>query len=102
MSKSLRRTQRGALVACVAAALTFIGMSAPALAQERPPDACPNGYSTEQTVGFASSRQSGRSPSSREVDSGVVNVSRADGCTLLDVIWNAEPFATGSQFLNAV
>jgi uncharacterized repeat protein (TIGR01451 family) len=46
-------------------------------------DACPNGWSNEARV----------------LDSGVVNPERADGCTLLDAIWDAEPFASHAAFV---
>jgi uncharacterized repeat protein (TIGR01451 family) len=53
-------------------------------------DACTYGWSDEATVSFDG------------VDSGVVNPSRADGCTLLDLIWNAEPFANHREFQRTV
>jgi hypothetical protein len=33
------------------------------------------------------------------VDSGVLNVERLDGCTVLDKIWEAEPFASHDAFV---
>jgi uncharacterized repeat protein (TIGR01451 family) len=57
-------------------------------------DACPHGWSPTQTVSFA--------PPASGVDSGVPNPERADGCTLLDVIWNAEPFADHKSFVTTV
>ncbi|MCE7007253.1 polysaccharide deacetylase family protein [Kibdelosporangium philippinense] len=53
-------------------------------------DACPNGWAPEQTISY------GRS------DSGVRNPQRADGCTLQDVVWNAEPFRGKADFLSTV
>jgi hypothetical protein len=53
----------GVVVAGVAATLACAGPAAPALAQDGPADACPNGWSTEQEVGFASTRRLGPSPS---------------------------------------
>src|SRR5689334_23030957 len=46
-------------------------------------DACPNGWSAEARV----------------LGSDVVNPERADGCTLLDAIWDAEPFAGHAEFV---
>jgi len=62
-------------------------------------DACPNGWSPEQTVSFAPPFRPGRPGG---IDSGVTNPERADGCTLLDVIWNAEPFASHGGFVATV
>ena len=53
-------------------------------------DACPYGWSDATTVSFDGA------------DSGVVNPSRADGCTLLDLIWNAEPFGSHRAFERTV
>src|SRR4051812_46843241 len=50
-------------------------------------DACPNGWSSEAHVKF------------NAVDSGVTNPERDDGCTLLDAIWDAEPFASHAAFV---
>src|SRR3954468_19838779 len=49
-------------------------------------DACPNGWSTDEHVQFG--------PPVPAVDSGVLNAERADGCSVLDKIWEAEPFAS--------
>ncbi|GAA4568808.1 polysaccharide deacetylase family protein [Planotetraspora kaengkrachanensis] len=57
-------------------------------------DACPNGWSPEEAVSFA--------PPVPAIDSGVRNPERADGCTLLDVIWNAEPFKNHGSFVSTV
>lgn len=53
-------------------------------------DACPNGWAPEQTISY------GRH------DSGVRNPQRADGCTMQDVVWNAEPFRGKADFLSTV
>lgn len=53
-------------------------------------DACPYGWSDAATVSFDG------------VDSGVVNPSRADGCTLLDLVWAEEPFASHREFVRVV
>ncbi len=50
-------------------------------------DACPNGWSDEAHVKF------------NAADSGVTNPERADGCTLLDAVWDAEPFAGHAAFV---
>jgi uncharacterized repeat protein (TIGR01451 family) len=81
---------RGTVVAGVVA-LAFVVVPG-ASAQE--PDACPNGWPPDETVEFA--------PPVPAVDSGVANVERADGCTLLDAIWEGEPFRNHNRFLNHV
>ena len=53
-------------------------------------DACTYGWSSEATVSFDGT------------DSKVVNPQRADGCTLLDLVWNQEPFASHREFLRTV
>jgi uncharacterized repeat protein (TIGR01451 family) len=63
----------------------------PASASAQAVDACPNGWSAEETVAFA--------PPVPAVDSGVTNPSRSDGCTLLDEIWEAEPFRGHGAFV---
>ncbi|MEV4173831.1 polysaccharide deacetylase family protein [Nonomuraea sp. NPDC049709] len=55
-------------------------------------DVCPAGWSTETTVWFGPPR----------VDTGILNPRRDDGCTLLDVVWRAEPFDTHGQFVATV
>jgi len=62
-------------------------------------DACPNGWSPEQTVSFAPPFRPGRPGG---IDSGVVNPERPDGCTLLDGIWDGEPFAGHGAFVARV
>ena len=57
-------------------------------------DACPNGWSSEETVSFG--------PPAPAIDSGVRNPERPDGCTLLDLVWNAEPFASHGAFVDTV
>jgi uncharacterized repeat protein (TIGR01451 family) len=54
-------------------------------------DACPNGWSPDETVEFG--------PPVPAVSSGVPNAERADGCTVLDKIWEAEPFASHDGFV---
>ena len=67
-------------------------LCAPAAAQAQ--DACPNGWSPEAKVEFA--------PPVPAVDSGVQNVERESGCTLLDDIWAAEPFRGHAKFVQHV
>ncbi|TDD48231.1 polysaccharide deacetylase family protein [Nonomuraea terrae] len=55
-------------------------------------DACPGGWSTEATVWFGPPR----------IDTGIPNPGRDDGCTLLDVVWQEEPFATHGEFVSTV
>ncbi|PZG20698.1 hypothetical protein C1J01_08470 [Nonomuraea aridisoli] len=55
-------------------------------------DACPGGWSTEATVWFGPPR----------IDTGIPNPGRDDGCTLLDVVWQEEPFATHGEFVATV
>ncbi|GLW10042.1 hypothetical protein Misp01_51710 [Microtetraspora sp. NBRC 13810] len=55
-------------------------------------DACPGGWSTEATVRFGPAR----------ADTGVANPGRDDGCTLLDVVWREEPFASHGEFVATV
>jgi uncharacterized repeat protein (TIGR01451 family) len=62
-------------------------------------DACPWGWSPEQNVTFAPPFRPGRPGG---IDSGVRNPQRADGCTLLDDIWNAEPYRSHGGFVAAV
>ena len=96
-------TVRLATLASLLAAVTILtGVSGPAVALGESPDACPNGYTTDQRVAFASTLKQGPSPSSREISSGVLNPSREDGCTLLDLVWNAEPYASSGDFLRGV
>ena len=73
-----------AAVAAVAGALC-----APAAA--RAADACPNGWSPDAPVEFA--------PPVPAVGSGVDNVEGEDGCTLLDDVWEAEPFRSHGAFI---
>lgn len=54
-------------------------------------DACPNGWAASEKVQFG--------PPVPAVDSGVRNVERANGCSLLDAIWAAEPFASHDAFV---
>lgn len=49
-------------------------------------DACPYGWTPEQTV----------------LGTNVRNPERADGCTLLDLVWNAEPFHSRGEFVSTV
>ena len=79
---------RFSLVVCV---LLVLVVTAPA-ASAQTDDACPYGWSTEETVWFAPPR----------IDTGIANPERADGCTLLDVIWRQEPFARHGQFVATV
>ncbi|WP_205855666.1 metallophosphoesterase, partial [Phytoactinopolyspora endophytica] len=53
-------------------------------------DACPDGFSPDETVAFD------------DVDSGVPNVDRADGCTILDLIWAGAPFDSQGAFVRHV
>jgi peptidoglycan/xylan/chitin deacetylase (PgdA/CDA1 family) len=62
-------------------------------------DACPYGWSPEQTVSFAPPFRPGRPGG---IDSGVRNPERPDGCTLLDVIWQAGSFKTHAKFISTV
>lgn len=55
-------------------------------------DACPGGWSGEGTVWFGPPR----------IDTGIRNPDRGDGCTLLDVVWQEEPFATHGAFVSTV
>jgi uncharacterized repeat protein (TIGR01451 family) len=71
---------------CAAAAVAFALLAAPAAADE-----CPNGWSPEETVAFA--------PPVPAIETGVANPERADGCTLLDDIWAAEPFRNHQAFV---
>jgi len=57
-------------------------------------DACPNGWSSEETVSFA--------PPTPAIDSRVPNPERPNGCSLLDVIWNGEPFSSHGSFVDRV
>src|SRR5918999_1924668 len=76
-----------------AAALALVLLWAPGVAQAAE-DACPNGWSTEQKVAFA--------PPVPAIDSGVTNPTRPDGCTLLDEIWEGDPYGSHGAFVTAV
>jgi uncharacterized repeat protein (TIGR01451 family) len=76
----------------VVTAVAFALMAAPAAAQTE--DECPNGWSPEAGVEFA--------PPVPAVDTGVTNVERAGGCTLLDDIWAPEPFRSHGAFVSHV
>jgi peptidoglycan/xylan/chitin deacetylase (PgdA/CDA1 family) len=54
-------------------------------------DACPNGWSPDETVWFGPPR----------VETDVANPEAPDGCTLLDRVWEQEPFATHGAFVAA-
>ncbi|HEY6892092.1 MAG TPA: polysaccharide deacetylase family protein [Solirubrobacter sp.] len=54
-------------------------------------DACTNGWAASEKIQFA--------PPVPAIDSGVLNVERMDGCTVLDKIWEAEPFASHAAFV---
>jgi uncharacterized repeat protein (TIGR01451 family) len=82
---------QGARASAAVAAAALV-MCAPAAAQVA--DECPNGWSPEATVEFA--------PPVPAVETGVVNPAREGGCTLLDDIWAAEPFASHDAFVSHV
>lgn len=50
-------------------------------------DACPDGHSPDGTVRFG------------DEDSGVPNVDRGDGCTILDLVWAGAPFDSHGGFV---
>jgi len=81
-----------AAAACWLAVAACAALAAPARAQQAPLDVCPYGWSSEQTVAF----------SPHGPDSGVLNPVDDVGCTLLDVVWNAEPFRTHGDFVATV
>jgi peptidoglycan/xylan/chitin deacetylase (PgdA/CDA1 family) len=81
--------RRLARAACWLALLACGVLAAPARAQQAPLDVCPHGWSSEQTVAF----------SPHGPDSGVLNPVDDFGCTLLDVVWNAEPFRAHGDFV---
>lgn len=60
------------------------------LGEQPVPDACLGGYSPDETVTFGGE------------DSGVPNVDRGDGCTVLDLVWAEAPFANHGQFVRHV
>jgi uncharacterized repeat protein (TIGR01451 family) len=76
----------------VVAVAALVVWCAPAAAQTA--DDCPNGWSPEEAVEFA--------PPVPAVGSGVTNVERAGGCTLLDDLWAPEPFRNHGQFVSHV
>ncbi len=53
-------------------------------------DACPGGFSPEQTVTFG------------DQDSRVPNYDFGDGCTFLDVVWDEAPFASHGHLVSTV
>src|SRR3954470_12841556 len=73
------------------------GDDTPASASDTIPivlDACPNGWAPDEHVQFG--------PPVPAVDSGVLNAEDSDGCTVLDKIWAAEPFASHDAFVARV
>jgi uncharacterized repeat protein (TIGR01451 family) len=76
----------------IAAAVAFALIAAPAAAQTE--DECPNGWSPEAAIEFA--------PPVPAIETGVTNVESADGCTLLDDIWEPEPFRNHGRFVSHV
>ena len=80
----------GRAIGLAAAACALLPV--PATAQGA--DACPNGWSPEERVEFA--------PPVPAVATDVVNPEREDGCTLLDVIWEPEPFNGHGRFVSHV
>jgi uncharacterized repeat protein (TIGR01451 family) len=81
--------RQGVRASAVVTATTW-ALCAPAAAPAAA-DECPNGWSPEETVSFA--------PPVPAIETGVVNPERADGCTLLDDIWVAEPFSSHGAFV---
>ncbi|WP_166345729.1 polysaccharide deacetylase family protein [Phytoactinopolyspora limicola] len=76
-----------------AAAAGDVAPVAPEVASAELIDAgCPYGWSTEVNVWFGPPR----------VDTDVVNLDRGDGCTLLDLVWAEEPFASHGAFMATV
>jgi glucose/arabinose dehydrogenase/type 1 glutamine amidotransferase/sugar phosphate isomerase/epimerase len=57
-----------------------------------PRDRCFGGYSTDVPVWLGSAK----------ADSGVPNYDVGDGCTIMDVIWHAAPFADHGEFVSTV
>jgi hypothetical protein len=53
-------------------------------------DDCPDGFSADETIAFG------------DVDSGVPNRDRGNGCTFLDEVWAQAPFADHGDFLETV
>ena len=62
-------------------------------------DACPNGWSPETEVTFAPPFGPGLHGG---IHTGVTNPEQPDGCTLLDDIWDGEPFANHGRFVTRV
>ncbi|GAA3664731.1 hypothetical protein GCM10022224_031140 [Nonomuraea antimicrobica] len=74
-----------------AASATMTRVVRPVTATSAASDECPNGWSPEETIWFGPPR----------VDTGIANPEGSDGCTLLDRVWEREPFATHSAFVSA-
>jgi uncharacterized repeat protein (TIGR01451 family) len=77
---------------CAAVAAAFALWASPAAAQT--PDECPNGWSPDESISFA--------PPVPAIETGVANVERDGGCTLLDDIWAPEPFRSHAAFVTHV
>jgi uncharacterized repeat protein (TIGR01451 family) len=92
-SASPKREVEVSRIAFAAGAVALALAAAPS-ASAQDEDACPNGWSPDDTVEFA--------PPVPGVDSGVANAERAEGCTVLDEIWEAEPFRAHGQFVRHV
>src|SRR4051812_23413775 len=71
-----------------AVALTVTGAPSASAAD----DLCPYGWSAEQTVWF----------DGPDNDSGVANREGVDGCSILDRVWEGEPFSSHDAFIARV
>ncbi|MGW5670050.1 sugar phosphate isomerase/epimerase family protein [Micromonospora sp. NPDC003776] len=98
MNASFARPTRARHLLAAALAATLLLTPSPASAAGDPTapaavaDNCPWGYTTSATVYF------GRGTA----DSGVPNRDLGDGCTIMDAIWAAAPFADHGSFVRTV
>jgi uncharacterized repeat protein (TIGR01451 family) len=99
---TVRVTNNAAALLTNSASVAGGGSVAPSSSLDMIPvgiDACPNGWSAGDEVTFSPPFGPGLHGGIR---SGVPNPERADGCTLLDAIWEGEPFASHGAFVSRV
>lgn len=101
MNASFARPIRARHLLAASLAATLLFTPTPASAADDPTtpatvadlsDNCPWGYTTSSTVYFGQD----------QADSGVPNRDLGDGCTIMDAVWAAAPFADHGSFVRTV